>query len=408
MASVSLIVPCTPTSTPSAQSIGLYRQALESAGHRVEVLAAMPESTDRPGDWSPPEGARIVWSSSPGLAAAAIEGMTQACGEFLVVVDPAMEYPATDVVAVVKQLIEGEAGVVVANRWIRQRGLEAGRKGVVSRGLGLMRSTLRALVGTSDPMSGLVGVARSAMPEPDAFSAVGTKFSFELLAKLEGAVAETPASLPRRSLRAKSSKFHLLSMDELRHLKRLADHRWGNFSRLIQFCVVGASGMFVDLSCYAVFQALFSATGWFTGKTLPFVGGSLGLAVSGALAILIAMSWNFSLNRRLTFSYARTGSLVRQYLTYALSNALGNLLSLTVRLALPRYSAFFNHHKLAAAVVGIVLATGISFSLSRWFVFNKSEGGSSPGEGAPEAVEGGKAPAPNLSEKSFTEKVMAS
>ena len=31
-------------------------------------------------------------------------------------------------------------------------------------------------------------------------------------------------------------------------IKRLADDRFGNFSRLLQFCVVGASGMVIDLS----------------------------------------------------------------------------------------------------------------------------------------------------------------
>ena len=52
-----------------------------------------------------------------------------------------------------------------------------------------------------------------------------------------------------------------------------------------------------------------------------------------------------------------------------MSNALGIGLSFTLRLALPLRVAFFAKHKLAAAVVGIVAATGISFSMSRWLVF---------------------------------------
>ena len=43
-------------------------------------------------------------------------------------------------------------------------------------------------------------------------------------------------------------------------VKRLADDRFGNFSRLFQFCVVGASGMVIDLSCYALFQFWLSRT----------------------------------------------------------------------------------------------------------------------------------------------------
>ena len=41
----------------------------------------------------------------------------------------------------------------------------------------------------------------------------------------------------------------------------------------------------------------------------------------------------------------------------------------------PCAAIFFNRHKLAAAVVGIVGATGISFSMSRWMVFSRTPPG---------------------------------
>jgi dolichol-phosphate mannosyltransferase len=128
--------------------------------------------------------------------------------------------------------------------------------------------------------------------------------------------------------------------------------------------------MVVDLTCYALFQLVLSRTALAHLK-MPLLpsGQSLDLAVAGAAAIAVALVWNFSLNRRLTFSYARQGSIARQFVTYALSNALGIGLSLTLRLLLPSHVGFFHRHKLAAAVVGIVTATGISFSMSRWIVF---------------------------------------
>ena len=79
--------------------------------------------------------------------------------------------------------------------------------------------------------------------------------------------------------------------------------------------------------------------------------------------------WNFTLNRRLTFNDARKSGLARQFFTYVLSNALAILFSFSVRLYLPGHVGFFARHRLAAAVVGIVAATGISFSMSRWLVF---------------------------------------
>jgi putative flippase GtrA len=198
--------------------------------------------------------------------------------------------------------------------------------------------------------------------EGDRLCPVGTKFAVELLLRTEGRCVEIPsrAGLFSAGLR--------LEFDDLRQLKRLADHRYGNFSRLFQFCVVGASGMVVDLTCYAAFQELFVRT-WLAERTAPLVGQPLSLTAAAVLAVAIALAWNFSLNRRLTFSYARHGSLLHQFLSYVLSNLLGISLSLALRLTLPRYFTFFDNHKLAAAVVGIVTATGVSFSMSRWLVF---------------------------------------
>ncbi len=196
---------------------------------------------------------------------------------------------------------------------------------------------------------------------------VGSWFALELLVRTVGRRLEVPVASESPARRGR------LTLDELRHLKRLADHRYGNLSRLLQFCLVGASGMVVDLTCYALFQWIFSQTRLSELPT-PLMGGPLDLAVAGALAIVAALTWNFLLNRRLTFSYARQGSVVRQYVTYALSNALGIGLSFSLRLILPRQFAFFQRHKLAAAVVGIVAATAISFSMSRWVVFRRSSG----------------------------------
>ena len=130
-----------------------------------------------------------------------------------------------------------------------------------------------------------------------------------------------------------------LRFDDIRQLKRLLDHRFGTMSRLVQFCMVGASGMVVDLTLYALLQLLF-ARFWSLPAGSPASGFSWPLATAGALAIFTAMVWNFTLNRRLTFNDSRGGSIPRQFLTYALGNALGIAVSLSLRLFLPQYSRF--------------------------------------------------------------------
>ena len=128
--------------------------------------------------------------------------------------------------------------------------------------------------------------------------------------------------------------------------------------------------MVVDLSFYALFQWLLSFTWlrWLRAPTL--FGFSWHLAVAGALSIAIALLWNFTPQSPADLQRLHgAGSWFRQFLTYALSNALAIALSFSVRLYLPTRVAFFGRHRLAAAVVGIVAATGISFSMSRWIVF---------------------------------------
>ncbi|HWE39349.1 MAG TPA: GtrA family protein [Isosphaeraceae bacterium] len=326
-------------------------RALEGAGHDIEVLVAV----EAPGrsEGRAPAGWRRVAATEPGRVAAVIEGLRRAEGTILLVLDPHKGYAPEDLARVVEPLADGTADLVIGSR--RSRGLR-----------GSVGALGKLLLGTSDPWSGLIGLGRGVFEEADgSFRPVGQTFSFELLARVGGRWAEVPLRVEGGSAPAWRP-----DLDELRHLKRLADHRFGNYSRLLQFCMVGGSGMVVDLTCYGLLQMAFRPT-WLARTTLPLVQVSMALAAARTLAIAVALVWNFSLNRRLTFSDAREGSVPKQFATYVLGNLLGILVSLGLSLGLPRRIPFFNAHKLAAAVVGIVAATGISFSMSRWIVFRR-------------------------------------
>jgi dolichol-phosphate mannosyltransferase len=353
MPRVSLILPMIPGDPCPTETAIAYRQALESDGHAVEVLIVTGPGMEPP--VIDPQLGRGVISTHHGLASYAMGGLHVAEGEFLVVVDPRAGYSARDIVRVVAPLASKSAEMVVASRT-----LEAGRIGRV------IGQIARPFTGSTDPLSSCVGVTSTALfASFHTFRAVGSKFSLEILSKVEGRRIDIGVST------ANGTRQDRPGWDDLRHLKRLADHRWGNASRLLQFCFVGASGAVVDLFCYWLFQIVFNATPLIHFVVRP-TQVRWSLALAGSLSILVALLWNFTLNRRLTFSYARGGSLPRQCLAYIASNLPGVMVSLAIRLLLPRKVSFFNEHKLAAAVVGIVVATGLSFSMSRWVVFRRN------------------------------------
>jgi dolichol-phosphate mannosyltransferase len=355
MALVSLVIPIRPGFRDSVARIEAIQAELERAGNPVELVFAGQDQGART-DSARLRSAMWVEASLPGLAPAAMAGLDETSGEYLVVLDLDRAYSAGDVMRIVDALATGRSSLAVATRY----GLD--RVGW-RRNLGRI---LRKVVGTSDPFSGLIGLTRAAFLDAvPRFSAVGSKFSLELFAKIGGRWRDVPVQLegPR----------HLptLGWNDVRHLKRLADHRFGNVSRLVQFCVVGASGMIVDLASYAFFQAVLGKTS--LGEHSAPLVGPLNLAMAGFLAVSVALVWNFTLNRRLTFNDAREGSAFRQFLTYLLSNAVSVPLSLLLRLQLPQRVGFFSDHKLAAAVVGIVAGTAVSFSMARWLVFRRNE-----------------------------------
>jgi dolichol-phosphate mannosyltransferase len=358
MASVSLIVPISPGSAPYLERLGAFGRGLEAAGHVVEVLAVTDARCAELVEGLAPT-VRALVDERPGKASSVFRGLREASGDFLVILDLEKGYEPDDLGRVLEPLACGDADVVVAATHRTSAHTDSLRW--------RLGTLLRPLIGITDPSSGLVAVTRASYEaRSNHHTPLGARFVLELLVGSVGRLVEVPL---RRSARPRTL---VLGPSDLRLIKRLADDRFGNFSRLLQFCVVGASGMVIDLTCYALFQLWLSRT-FLAGMQTQVLGlrQSLDLAVAGALAIAIALVWNFSLNRRLTFNDARQGSILRQFLTYLLGNALGIALSFSLRLILPSRIGFFRRHKLAAAVVGIVAATGISFSMSRWVVFTK-------------------------------------
>jgi dolichol-phosphate mannosyltransferase len=368
--SVSLILPITNGSAPAEHDVALYRAILENqAGFEsVEVIVSRGrrdarksvQPQDEPLDDTSREFGRCVWSDNSEWPTLVRAGLAAASGEHLVVLDINRHYSPDSMLRVLDPIRDGQCDLAVAvprhGRWKLASRLRSWL------GLGLIS---RLFLGTSDMFSGLFALRRNAWDsELQHRPARGSILVLDTLSRRQARSIDVPVVVDSRFRTGR------IGFKDLRPLKHLLDRRFGNYSRLVQFCIVGASGMVVDLSLYALLQYLLSYT-WLAQSKSALFGGTWHLAIAAGLSIGCALVWNFMLNRRLTFNDAHKGALLRQFSTYVLSNALAILLSFSVRLYLPAHIVFFERHRLAAAVVGIVAATGISFSMSRWLVFSR-------------------------------------
>lgn len=366
--SVSLILPQTPGSTLPRQIVAEYRRILEEEAGFQSVEVIIPSVGNHDGsngsingfrsDDQRGELATTVRADDgewPGLVRA---GLGAATGDHLVVLDVTRHYPPESLLHVIGPVRSAEFDLAVAVPRNGGPGLASWARSRL--GLGLMS---RMLLGTSDLFSGLFALRRFVWDSHVKYGrAHGSSVVLDSLIRRQARCIDVPVTVDHRFQPGR------LGFRDVRPIKRILDARFGNYSRLVQFCIVGASGMVIDLSFYALFQLLLSHT-WLAQRQSAVFGSSWHLAVAAGLSIAIALVWNFALNRRLTFNDAHRGDLLRQFFKYVLSNAVAIVLSFSVRLLLPSHFGFFARHRLAAAVVGIVAATGVSFSMARWLVF---------------------------------------
>jgi dolichol-phosphate mannosyltransferase len=138
----------------------------------------------------------------------------------------------------------------------------------------------------------------------------------------------------------------------LMHLRRLFIFKYPNWSYVLQFAVVGASGTVVNLA---------------TLTLLLRAGAEEAVAIAGG--ILVSFFSNFALNRRFTFGYARGGGVLSQLLGFAGASAFGMITNYAAALAF--HSRFPGLPVQLAAMVGIAAGMGLNFVTSRYLVFRK-------------------------------------
>ncbi len=337
---------------------GRIEAALSGSGIEWELLLIDDDSGDGieavAGDLARRLPVRLEVRREPprDLSRSVLRGIEASRFDRIVVMDADLSHPPERIPALVRAL-EGECDMAVGSRYA-----PGGR---IERGWGVWRflnshlATLlaRPLTGCADPLSGFFAFDRRALPERGQLRPIGYKIGLELMVRGRLRVAEVPIDFADRDRGA--SKMGLRQQARyLRHLKRLYLHRFGGFARMLSFGAVGASGFVVDLVVYLGLQAF-----------------GVEHRLARFLSFWPAVSWNWWLNRRVTFDDRPRHAPARQWGRFVVASLIGFAVNVGSYLVLTSFVAVFARQPLLAFFFGIVLGGGINFLVSTLYVYRR-------------------------------------
>ncbi|MEE9386592.1 MAG: glycosyltransferase family 2 protein [Nannocystaceae bacterium] len=284
-----------------------------------------------------------------GLSQAVVDGMNRATGSIVICMDADLSHPPEVIPQMLAELDAG-ADFVLGSRYIHG-GTTADDWGPL-RWVNSRIATLLARPFTSvrDPMSGYFALRRGTFNTAQELSPIGYKIGLELIVKCRcRKVVEIPIHFSDREF-GESKLTITQQLLYIRHLRRLAMFKYGSWSHLMQFLAVGALGTVVNL---AALTALLETR--------------LAEPAAVATAIFIAMCFNFVLNRRFSFSYARHGPWFPQFLSFLLACSLGAGLNLGITVVV--LAEYPGTPTQLAALLGIAGGTAVNFLINRYLVF---------------------------------------
>lgn len=352
-ASVTIVVPTYREAANLPSLIERIHAVASEQRWEVELLIMDDDSQDGSRELIETRGAPwvqlITRTANRGLSAAVLDGLARARHDYLVVMDADLSHPPEAIPALLAA-IDGGADFAVGSRFVD--GGSTDDEWGFFRWLNSRVATLlaRPLTTIRDPMSGFFALKRDTFMRGADFNPIGYKIGLELLLKCRcQKVVEIPIHFADRQL----GQSKLCLKEQLRyiqHIRRLYIHKYGTWSHLVQFLVVGSSGLAVNLVVLTLLLA---------------VGASTELAV--ALAISLSMVWNFALNRRFSFSYARSGPLLRQFVGFVAACSLGAIINYATTITILWASPGL--YPQVAAILGVLAGLLLNFAASRYLVF---------------------------------------
>ena len=285
------------------------------------------------------------------LSLAVLEGIRLSRFDRIVVMDADLSHPPERILDLLVALDTG-CDMAVGSRYMPG--------GSVDRNWGLWRllnshiATLlaRPLVSCSDPMSGFFAIDRRWLPDRKALRPIGYKIALELMVRGQPRVTEVPIAFHDRHL-GDSKMNWKQQFNYLRHLRRLYQHKFGNPVRLLLFGCVGASGFIIDTAGYLGLQQL--------GTEHRLARG---------LSFWPAVTWNWWLNRKMTFSDRKPLPQGRQWAKFVVASLVGFAVNWGCYTVLTTFSDVFAQRRMLAFICGIGLGSIVNFLIANRYVYH--------------------------------------
>ena len=293
----------------------------------------------------------VVRKDRRGLASAVVEGFTHSTGDIIGVMDADLQHPPEAMVRLLKEIRRG-ADVAVASRYEeggRAPGLSPARAFLSRCAVAAAHIILPATMTVTDPMSGCFAFRRSVITGKQ-LKPIGFKVLLEILAiGRHDQIAQVPITLDRRG--SGVTKMGLREqLEYLAHLLSLMS-RTGELRRFVKFCLVGASGVGVNLGLL-----------WLLTEQV-----GLFYLLSACISIEASIISNYVLNHLFTFRDRQTRgarSFLRKLRRFNIVSLVGVGINLGTLWLL---TSLVGVYYLISSLVGIALATLWNFLVNnRW------------------------------------------
>ena len=360
---LSLILPTYNEGKNIAPIIEQLVPVLDSVAHlQYEIIVVDDDSPDR--TWEKaleltdrfPQVRVVRRQGERGLSTAVIRGWQVARGRILGVMDADLQHPPEIAANVAREMMRG-ADLGIASRHVEGGGVSdwsLGRR-IISRGAQMIGFLLlpEVIGRISDPMSGFFMIRRSAL-QGRTLSPLGYKILIEVLGRGQvGWISEVPYTF-RERVEGSSKLTNRIYLEYFQHLLRLRLYLL-QVSSFFRFCVVGCSGVVIDMSLLYVFSDP-KMLGW-------------GLTRSKLLAAEAALLNNFVWNDLWTFGAVSRhqntmGQRVKRFLKFNAICSLGiffNVIILNVEFN------FFHMNRYVANLVAIGLVTLWNYKSNKEF-----------------------------------------